>query len=138
MAATVAVISTGRSRSLAPLIIASLSDPSDSRLQRFRLAIMMIAFNTATPKSAMKPTALETFSVSASQMQRHESAQRCQGHGKEDQQRADAGCGTPKKGAGTSGQHHGQNQCQAGLSALLVLELAAPGDLESGMVIFDA
>ena len=58
--ATVAVISTGRKRSVAPFMIASCSSRPDFRM-RLRFDTMMMPFCTATPNSAMKPTPLATL-----------------------------------------------------------------------------
>ena len=60
--ATVAVISTGRSRSVAPATTASMSGRPESR-SRLRFATMMTPFITATPNRAMKPTADDTLRV---------------------------------------------------------------------------
>ena len=126
--ATAAVISTGRSRSPAPVSTASNSGTPCSRM-RLRFATMMTPFMTATPNSAMKPTPDATLSVVPVEMQRDQPAERRERHDAEIKQHLAQHAEFGIEQHHHRSQHHADDQREARLRPLLTLELPAPFDV---------
>ena len=97
----------------------------------------MTPFITATPNSATKPTAEATLSGDTGDVQRDQSAERCQRHHTEDQrhlaQRAEFG----KQQHDHQAEDQPEDQDEPRLSALLAFEVAAPFEAVEARIELD-
>src|SRR5258707_1013302 len=122
MVATVAVISTGRKRSDAPIKIASRSEAPVSRT-RLRFATMMMPFCTATPNNPNNPAARGIVEGLARNEERSQPTKSGERDDPQDQegltQLPDLGVGQKRHEA----EHETENQGDPGRSALLFLDL---------------